>query len=57
MFRVARNRMTDLFRRRARREEPFERALDDEAPVLEEWLPSREAGPEAAWSSWLCGTA
>ena len=53
MYRVARNRITDLFRRRsseARRQDPFERALDDEATVLEEWLPSREAGPDAAYA-------
>ena len=53
MFRVARNRITDLFRRRsseARRRDPFEKAWDDEAPALEEWLPSGDAGPEAAYA-------
>jgi RNA polymerase sigma factor (sigma-70 family) len=51
MFRVARNRITDLFRKRAsRREDPFARLPDDEAPALEEWLPSKEDGPEAAYA-------
>jgi RNA polymerase sigma factor (sigma-70 family) len=50
MFRVARNRITDLFRRRSRHPDPFERVLDEEAPVLEEWLPSKDAGPEAAYA-------
>jgi len=53
MYRVARNRMTDLFRRRrseALRQNPFERGLDDEAQALEEWLPDRDAGPEAAYA-------
>jgi RNA polymerase sigma factor (sigma-70 family) len=53
MFRVARNRITDLFRRRsaeARRQDPFEHLPDDESPALEEWLPSREAGPEAEFA-------
>ncbi|BDU74001.1 RNA polymerase sigma factor [Mesoterricola silvestris] len=51
MFRVARNRITDLFRRRGREARaPFERDLDGEALALEEWLPSRDAGPEAAFA-------
>jgi RNA polymerase sigma factor (sigma-70 family) len=53
MYRVARNRMTDLFRRRRSevlRQSPFDRALDDEAQALEEWLPDRDAGPEAAYA-------
>lgn len=52
MYRVARNRITDLFRRRsgARRRDPFERVPDAEVPQLEEWLPSAEAGPEAAYA-------
>jgi len=53
LFRVARNRITDLFRRRsaeARRQDPFARLPDDESPALEEWLPSREAGPEAEFA-------
>lgn len=48
MFRVARNRIADLFRRRgARREDPFER---DEGQGLEAWLPSGDGGPEAAYA-------
>jgi len=53
LFRVARNRITDLFRRRsaeARRQDPFERLPDAEGPALEEWLPSPEAGPEAVYA-------
>lgn len=53
MYRVARNRITDLFRRRrseALRQSPFDRPLDDEAQALEEWLPSGDAGPEAAYA-------
>jgi RNA polymerase sigma factor (sigma-70 family) len=53
MYRVARNRITDLFRKRsaeARRQDPFEQSQDDGLPVLEEWLPSREDGPEAAYA-------
>jgi RNA polymerase sigma factor (sigma-70 family) len=52
MYRVARNRITDLFRRRSseRNRDPFVRAPDDEAPVLEEWLPTTEAGPDAAYA-------
>ena len=50
MFRVARNRIADLFRKRgSRREDPFERAPGPDAP-MEEWLPSREAGPEAVYA-------
>jgi RNA polymerase sigma factor (sigma-70 family) len=50
MFRVARNRIADLFRKRgSRREDPLERAPGPDAP-MEEWLPSREAGPEAAYA-------
>ena len=51
MFRVARNRITDLFRKRAaRREDPFAKLPDDEAPALEAWLPSGDAGPDAAYA-------
>jgi len=55
MFRVARNRITDLFRKRSRealRSEPGRIAQNDgdggEALALEELLPSPDAGPEAA---------
>ena len=53
MYRVARNRMTDLFRRRrteSTRLNPFDQADDDDNLSLEEWLPSKEAGPEAAYA-------
>jgi RNA polymerase sigma factor (sigma-70 family) len=53
MFRVARNRITDLFRRRgaeSRRLPDQVRDLDDDVLALEEWLPARDAGPEAAYA-------
>ena len=61
LFRVARNRITDLFRRRSRealRNEPARVAQDggeDSAKVseelsLEELLPSSDAGPAAAYA-------
>jgi RNA polymerase sigma factor (sigma-70 family) len=53
LFRVARNRITDLFRRRKREALPRE-AIDlsrhGEVLSLEEWLPSPDAGPEAAYA-------
>lgn len=51
MFRVARNRITDLFRKRSR-EAPQPTAMSDEGEVLllEELLPSPDAGPEAAYA-------
>jgi RNA polymerase sigma factor (sigma-70 family) len=53
LFRVARNRITDLFRRK--RPESLSSAVaapdeDGEAMLLEELLPSRDAGPEAAYA-------
>jgi RNA polymerase sigma factor (sigma-70 family) len=52
LFRVARNRITDLFRKK--KPEPFgDDAVaddDDERLRLEELLPSREAGPEALYA-------
>src|SRR5438105_11156025 len=51
LFRVARNRITDLFRKQ--KPESFSGAAimheddDDELPLLEELLPSPDAGPEA----------
>jgi RNA polymerase sigma factor (sigma-70 family) len=52
MYRVARNRITDRFRKRQSelRRNPFEGPLDLEAHALEEWLPSPEAGPDAAYA-------
>ena len=53
LFRVARNRITDLFRKRQRREATFsERELEDADSELlrfEDLLPSPEAGPEALY--------
>ena len=53
MYRVARNRMTDLFRRRRAevlRHTPFQERPGEEALSWEEWLPSGEEGPEAAYA-------
>ena len=53
LFRVARNRITDLFRRRSRealRNEPVRVAEDGEVLLLEELLPSPDAGPDAAYA-------
>ena len=51
LFRVARNRITDLFRKR--KLESFRDAgaeEDDEPSLLEDLLPSPDAGPEAAYA-------
>ena len=45
LYRVARNRITDLFRRR--KTESLNEPAGDEAGTLEDLLPSAEAGPEA----------
>jgi RNA polymerase sigma factor (sigma-70 family) len=53
LFQVARNRITDLFRRRNRedaRTEPATVAEDGEVLLLDELLPSPDAGPEAAYA-------
>jgi RNA polymerase sigma factor (sigma-70 family) len=53
LFSVARNRITDLFRRRSRealRNEPAKVAEDGEVLLLEELLPSPDAGPDAAYA-------
>ena len=53
LFRVARNRITDLFRRRSQealRNEPARVAEDGEELSLEELLPSPDAGPAAAYA-------
>jgi RNA polymerase sigma factor (sigma-70 family) len=53
LFRVARNRITDLFRKSSRealRTEPAIFAEDGEELLLEELLPSSDAGPDAAYT-------
>jgi RNA polymerase sigma factor (sigma-70 family) len=53
LFRVARNRITDLFRRKNRealRNEPAALAEDGELLQLDDLLPSPDAGPEAAFA-------
>jgi RNA polymerase sigma factor (sigma-70 family) len=53
LFRVARNRITDRFRKRSRdalRNEPASVAEDGEELLLEELLPSPDAGPDAAYA-------
>ena len=53
LYRVARNRITDLFRKRRPEPLPDVHARDDEAGEalsLEDLLPSRDAGPEAAYA-------
>lgn len=53
MFRVARNRIADLFRKRrpeAARSDPTGAEEDGDSPRLEELLPSPDAGPEAAYA-------
>ncbi|HZP64106.1 MAG TPA: RNA polymerase sigma factor [Terriglobales bacterium] len=53
LFRVARNRITDLFRKQKRealRSEPPPISEDGEAMLLDELLPSPDGGPEAAYA-------
>ena len=52
LFRVARNRITDLFRSKKREasSEPAVKIEDGEDLQWEDLLPSREAGPEAAYA-------
>jgi len=53
LFRVARNRITDLFRRRtreARAAEPARFNAEGEELLLDELLPSPDAGPDAAYA-------
>jgi RNA polymerase sigma factor (sigma-70 family) len=52
LFRVARNRITDLFRSKKREasSEPAVNIEDGEELQWEDLLPSREAGPEAAYA-------
>ena len=55
LFRVARNRITDLFRKRTpeRLSDTPVAAGDDELLMLEDLLPSSEAGPEALYARQL----
>lgn len=53
LFRVARNRIIDVFRRKQREAErtrPAAATEDDEARLTAELLPSPDAGPEAAYA-------
>jgi RNA polymerase sigma factor (sigma-70 family) len=53
LFRVARNRITDLFRKRSREAQNSEReefADEAESFLLDDLLPSPDAGPEAAYT-------
>src|SRR5208283_6068244 len=53
LFQVARNRITDLFRRKTRealRNQPPPIAETGETLQLEDWLPSPDAGPDAAYA-------
>jgi RNA polymerase sigma factor (sigma-70 family) len=53
LFRVARNRIIDAFRRRKRealRSEPAVVTEGGETLQLEDWLPSPDAGPDAAYA-------
>lgn len=53
LYRVARNRIIDRFRRKSRealRDEPVRIAEDGEVFLLEELLPSPDAGPDAAYA-------
>ncbi len=52
LFRVARNRIIDLFRRRAREAQRMEPAVEDEEGLTSavDLLPSKDAGPEAAFA-------
>jgi RNA polymerase sigma factor (sigma-70 family) len=53
LYRVARNRITDMFRSKSRqmlRDEPAKVSEDGEALLLDEFLPSSDAGPDAAYA-------
>src|SRR5712692_10499438 len=53
LFSVARNRITDLFRKKkpeALTSDPVGITEDGEVLLLEDMLPSRDAGPEAAYA-------
>src|SRR5580700_2493960 len=50
LFRVARNRMTDLFRRNKPSSLKNPAASEEDGDTLEDLLPSEDAGPEAAYA-------
>jgi RNA polymerase sigma factor (sigma-70 family) len=52
LFRVARNRITDLFRSRSREVQPGGLSAQDDSDTVrwEELLPSKEGGPEASFA-------
>lgn len=50
MYRVARNRITDLFRRKTPERLADVLPADTDDSVIEDWLPSAQAGPEAAYA-------
>src|SRR4029434_9068500 len=52
LFRVARNRITDLFRRKKALSlgDPAVTDLDDDGPPLEDLLPSTDLGPDALYA-------
>jgi len=52
LFRVARNRIIDRFRKRRPQTVPIEADVDEEAQgvFLEDWLPSNRGGPETAYA-------
>jgi RNA polymerase sigma factor (sigma-70 family) len=50
LFRVARNRMVDLFRRKKPSSLNDPASIEEDADTLEDLLPSEDAGPEAAYA-------
>jgi len=50
LFRVARNRITDLFRRRKSASLSEPASVDEDAPTIEDLLPSPDAGPDAIFA-------
>lgn len=53
LFRVARNRMVDLFRKKKPDSLNSPAAMEEEGDTLEDLLPSADAGPEAAYARTL----
>jgi RNA polymerase sigma factor (sigma-70 family) len=50
LYRVARNRITDLFRRRKSTSLSETVSTDEDAPTIEDLLPSPDAGPDALYA-------